>query len=493
MQTRTGKRTHRPKSQTAFFSESFDRFLCKHLKGFADVQPIDHRLALANMVLQAANRYRQHAAGDDAARFHYLELEEWFGRGGFERLNRRLHLFEVGQQWSKKDGETKPYRLSKHVEALRDKYLRNRLRRNIKPDNFLTEDGRSLAKLPSGSIHPKNIDGRTRRGFAGLSDVLEIAVPVDMGSLRELITDIDARIYLAESNIIQADFFHAEPERSQLEAVRTQAMQIYTKAQNGVCFGKVPTRYREYTTGRYFAEGAANLQSCSRLVRHAAMVGMWDIDIENCHFALLAQLSKKAGHHAQAIEHYLDNKAMVRQQIAADIGADIRTAKDSLLMTIYGAIRSNRAEDAIPRVLGGDMQKAATLYQHPAFATLYEDVRVATAAVVKAFPPFRDKVENCRGLYIPADKSDAKILAHILQGLEAAALEAAFRLFPDDIVLLQHDGFTSRRRLTDGELHQVQRAMAEATGCTLKVEQKQIQVDYGASFPPHERPTLAAA
>lgn len=38
-------------------------------------------------------------------------------------------------------------------------------------------------------------------------------------------------------------------------------------------------------------------------------------------------------------------------------------------------------------------------------------------------------------------------LAHIIQGIEAKALRASIRLYSDEVVLLMHDGFVSKRAL----------------------------------------------
>jgi hypothetical protein len=77
-------------------------------------------------------------------------------------------------------------------------------------------------------------------------------------------------------------------------------------------------------------------------------------------------------------------------------------------------------------------------------------------------------------------------LAHLLQGVEVAALEAACRLYPDEIVLLQHDGFAATCPLDTGRIEQ---AMLDATGYTLKIEQKAIQVNLGDAFDAHPHDT----
>ena len=67
-------------------------------------------------------------------------------------------------------------------------------------------------------------------------------------------------------------------------------------------------------------------------------------------------------------------------------------------------------------------------------------------------------------------------------GVEVTALEAAYRLYPKEIVLLQHDGFTSTKPL---DTKRIEAAMLEATGYRLEVEQKVIQVNLGDAFDAH--------
>ena len=71
------------------------------------------------------------------------------------------------------------------------------------------------------------------------------------------------------------------------------------------------------------------------------------------------------------------------------------------------------------------------------------------------------------------------ILAHLIQGAEAAALLAAFNLHPNDIVLLQHDGFVAHRRLN---AKAIELAVKEATGLALTLEEQQIRIDPDAQF-----------
>jgi hypothetical protein len=152
----------------------------------------------------------------------------------------------------------------------------------------------------------------------------------------------------------------------------------------------------------------------------------------------------------------------------------VRQAKDALIALIYGAKFSGRAEDALPMIFNST-QLAKKIYLHPKFLALRDDIAGAREVVLKAQEVSRRTIKNCRGLTIRLDDSNERQqLAHLLQGVEVTALEAAYRLYPKEIVLLQHDGFTSTKPL---DTKRIEAAMLEATGYRLEVKQKVIQVN----------------
>lgn len=63
-------------------------------------------------------------------------------------------------------------------------------------------------------------------------------------------------------------------------------------------------------------------------------------------------------------------------------------------------------------------------------------------------------------------------MAHLIQGIEAKALQAAVNLYPNDIVLLQHDGFAATARL---DVSAITDAVFSATGYCLELEEERIQ------------------
>ena len=464
------------------FDEAFLRYLARYLPGFKR-QPKDVRLALCAMIYEAPTRYRAHSHHDGYARFTWQELAQSFGRGRFNAINDELGLFEIlkedgRESWSKAEERTKAYMLTEQVATIRADYLKGVFKRGA--TRLMTQDGKYLQSLPASALAAKNKDGQNRRGFHGLP--VTSLVPVNLVQIKKLMVSIEARLLAHEAGFVTGELFSAPPNIKFLKALHQDAAMLVSKARNVNWPGRVLHRYTESESGRVYADGVGNLQNCYRALREAAMSGLYDIDIENCHYSILAQMAAAQGYPCTEINDYLANKKKVRESLAAEFGISVRQAKDALIALIYGAKFSVRETDALP-IIFNSTQLAKRIYQHPKFLALRDDIAGARAVVLKAQEVSRRTIKNCRGLTIRLDDSNERQqLAHLLQGVEVTALEAAYRLYPKEIVLLQHDGFTSIRPL---DTERIEAAMLEATGYRLEVEQKVIQVNLGDAFDAH--------
>ena len=83
------------------------------------------------------------------------------------------------------------------------------------------------------------------------------------------------------------------------------------------------------------------------------------------------------------------------------------------------------------------------------------------------------------GRAIGGKQAPEEILAHLIQGVEATALRGILTTFPEEIVLVQHDGFAARSRLDAGA---IEAAAALATGYTFEVEEKRITLELDSYF-----------
>ena len=470
-------------SRYEIYEEEFMRFLGRKLPKFKPY-PKAVRLALCGMIDDSQSRYRSHLHHDGYAWFTWKELEQAFGRKGFTAINEQLGLFDVlehegRQSWSSIEGSTKAYRLSDEVRDIHEGYLNACLNRR-RATNLCTPDTKTMRAVPANAIAAKNKDGNTRRGFK--ESAIKAAVPVNMVQVKKLIRDYEGMLLSKESSGFQLPLLSAPPDMKYLKQLKLEALAIYSRAHNNVCRGKIPHGYEESQSGRLYAMGSVNLQNCRRVLRETAMVGLYDLDIENCHYSILKQMAAANGYQCTAVTHYLNNKASVRQGLSDKFGITKQQAKDTLIALIYGARFSHRPQDALPKILKSHAL-ALEIYQDEVLKDLAKDIAGARKAILDAQPISRGKITNCLGLTFDLDGStDGQQLAHLMQGVEAMALSAAVDLYPESIVLLQHDGFTSTIRL---DAKRIEQAIFAKTGYRFEIAQTAIQVNSDSAFDAH--------
>lgn len=237
----------------------------------------------------------------------------------------------------------------------------------------------------------------------------------------------------------------------------------------------IPTTYRESPAGRLYAEGAINLQRCVGEVRKAALKGCYDVDIENCHWALLSQMATRIGITTPYISAYLDNKKATRAELASAAGISLDDAKFVLLAMIYGATldRTPRKNTlAIEARIGKEAADRLRGFQR--VRDLYRDVKKARAAIIQDYTDRTQKdgvIVNDAGREIGIKAEDREKLAHILQGSESVALQAMLSALHSTVALLQHDGLTVHGKPDIQHLEQIIKA---ETGYTLSLEAEQL-------------------
>ena len=182
------------------------------------------------------------------------------------------------------------------------------------------------------------------------------------------------------------------------------------------------------------------------------------------------------------------HKEMIRQNLMDGVELDKKQAKEALIALVYGAKLQESRFVALYKAVGHDKAKLRTLIHHRDYKALKRDVAAAGKAILAGWKPGQRSLVNGVGkpisLYDGTDRngnpkptSPAKLLAHLLQGAEAAMLKAAFRLYPDKIVLLVHDGFVATEPL-DTSL--IEAEVLRVTGYRMKLSGERIAVDLDA-------------
>jgi len=442
--------------------------------------------ALARMVWMGRTKRRRHPHFEGAMSFGYEELEDWFGRGQFPAVNDRLGFFKVSDHWhyklkdSKRSDEnfTKGYWFTDMVQASRDKYFSRRWRTETRLLFIEGEILKAQKTLPPAfaSTDTKGKASRASNAAKGSKELRHVPVDLDtLGLLRKWLTVIRREWQAGRA---PHDLVTQYPSLLVIERLYELTSQVIRMAKTDVAgHGYIAQQYTESPSGRWYANGV-NLQNSSSLIKEAALAGLWEYDFSNCHFDIIKQMAARYGYECKAIAQYLNNKKPTRQAIADQAGISVDQAKVCLLAIMYGARASTWHENAIPQEIG--KEAADRLYKVDLFKGITRDVARARAVILKNWPRTANgRLTNDYGKAISGTDTRAQQLAHLIQGAEAKALMVAIDMHPNDLVLLQHDGFVATRKLYAPA---ITKAVLQATGYLLVLEESQIQVNPDAHF-----------
>ena len=437
-----------------YVPEDFIKILRRGITGYRQLTPA-HQSRMAYYIWHYGTWRRRHKSPkwDDFMTIGYQELERDFGRGGFKAINDTLHIFEVTPNWYSTRGLTKGYNLSPKVQELKERYLVPRKRALTK---LIDSEARALRTLPK-PVAAKDSNGITATAWNNAKPLNKI--PVNMETLRYLYAHLQKMI----KQDGQDDMF-AQAQQEDFKYIAEAVGQLLRLANVDISErGYVMHRYVEASSGRLYARGVS-LQTTPRVIRQAALHGLYEYDFENCHYSIFSQLAARYGFEAVGIGHYLANKKAVREQLAQDIGITLEQVKMCLLAIMYGARANTWHENAIPNEIGAVSAKA--LYAHPQFQGIAQDINQGRRVILTNWPTRRTTLLNDMGKRIKKNEKPERKLAHLLQGIEAKALRAVIELIPDDVLLLMHDGFVTSRPVDTRAMEQ---AVCQATGYELSL------------------------
>jgi hypothetical protein len=242
------------------------------------------------------------------------------------------------------------------------------------------------------------------------------------------------------------------------------------------CNDDMPNRYREATGGRIVGV-QLNLQNIKREVKNAALQGQHDHDIVNCHGNFTAQLGKRHGEQTDTIDWFNDLKSNKDKdngeysRFVEQFTDNEKAFKTAMLALIYGAPLSDRAGHAINSLLYDGATDFINDENIKEFVREASNVRAVVLSKAE-----RRKGQLFNHLGKPLEISDNRVTsktkyAHILHGFEAAMLHNAIRLYGDNISLLSHDGFATKRPIETDSLEQ---EFQYQTGLTIKMKTTEI-------------------
>lgn len=467
-----------------YVPESFLIALQKGVKGFKELTR-EHQVKLARFVWDDGSSRRKHNKWEGYMTIHYKELYEAFGRdrvtgGRFKQINDSLKMFEVTNNWQHSKGVTKGYKLTENVQAIKNKYLKPKLDQVTR---LIRMDGKYVETLPK-AIDAKDLNGITAAAWRDAR--VSTKAPVDLDRLKSLYMHLEKKMLVQPTGDLWAKADYDDIEY-RIEVIGKLIRMAQTDVGGR---GFVIHRYAESTSGRLYGKGAT-LQNAPRTIKGAALHGLWDYDIENCHYAIFSQMAAKYGYETTAINYYLNHKAEVRQGIAERVGISVDDAKMCLLAVMYGARTNEWHENAIPRTIG---QAAGLLYKDRQFQDIAEDIKQGRRIILENHPKGRTTYTNAMNKrirykaareqeepdeYVKDAATPEQILAHLIQGVEAQALRKAISLCGEDVVVLMHDGFVSREQI---DVAQLEQAIYEDTGYRLQVVGKVITLPADMDF-----------
>ena len=414
---------------------------------------------MAFYVWIAGTSRRRHKKEDGYMSIGYMDLEKGFGRGGFKTINEALNIFDVTANWSQLKKLTKGFKPTELVQLVKDKYL---AQARPKITRLITLDGQAMRSLPE-AVASKDLDEVTATAWKEAKPFNNI--PVQLDKMKELQAHLERM-----PNKKTGDLFHdadIDDINYRIEIIGQLIRLAHTDVAGR---GFIAHRYAEGRTGRLYARGIS-LQTAPRIIRKAALHGLYDYDIENCHYSIFYQLAQRAGIECVNIKHYLTNKSEVRKAVSANVSITLKQTKSCLLALMYGAKLSEWYENAIPDEIG--QEKARALYADANFSGIAADVKAGGKLILEQWDKSKTMLFNDMGKSILLSEPSNKKMAHLLQGIEAKAIKAAIMLYPDDVVLLMHDGFVSKAIL---DLQMIEQVIYDETGFNLQVSYEPITV-----------------
>lgn len=445
--------------------EGFVRHLGAHLPGFQGLkQP--HQVSLAKMIFDAGDWRFNHNRYAGYSSFSSRDLDQWFGRGQFNRINAELAIFERTASFHFRPSYGQPstygYKLGSQVEAIKQEYL---AASNGELSYLLRMDAKVIRSIPAAidSLDSNNLPDKMWRGINVVA-----AVPVNLGALQRLESMLVTAVGLDGERV------EGKALEFELEATRKLRFLAGTYLAGP---GSILHRYRAAQSGRLYAQNGLSLQTAPRRVRSFALDGMIDYDMEACHHNIFIQLAGQCGYQAKAVEAYVRDKVDVRRELAQRIEISSEDAKFVLLAVLYGAktsvgrvLNNGQLENSIPERLG--VERSEALFADKAFAAIAGDIRAGRSAILESWPRRRGGIVNKVGKSLSVTgSSDEQQLAHLCQGVEAGALRAVIEHETDSVCLLMHDGFVTSKAINKDAAED--RILAR-TGHRLRLVEKKI-------------------
>ncbi|MFK5987157.1 MAG: hypothetical protein QM479_17240 [Pseudomonadota bacterium] len=413
--------------------KSFSNYLRNNLDGFNNL-PEKMQFHFCQLSFSLSNKKYQHQKFKGYSFLPYQTIYSKFGRN-FLSINEQLGFFDITTNWSKSKSYSRGVKLTEHVAVLKAEFLKS----DPVLSELISENGKILRTLPTNGIL-KEVNLTNRKYTA-----IKSTIAVDHVEADKLLSYL---LSMKHTNGLNVNVDYV------VDSIRTIKHYSYTKIAGK---NTLIQRYSYSDSGRLYAKNI-NLQNAPKIVRDAFLDGCYNHDFDNCHYSIFCQLAERVGYQCPAIKHYIAHKTEVREKLSIDIGISIKAVKTALLAIMYGSKATQWHEAAIPRLIG---ERAPALYEHQIFKGISEEIQIARKKIIEGWTNKTQRsFINHMNKPISKAEDDRFIMAHFQQGIESKMLHVAIDNFGDEIVLLQHDGFSTKSKIdTDIIINQIKREM----------------------------------
>jgi hypothetical protein len=460
-------------------TDSYYQHLRKHVDGFRHLQD-EKQLILGeifkNQSLRDAFRHRKHRGYQF---YPKTVLREQFGKN-YRRITETFfdinHDYLWGQE-DKKKNYTKGYKVKSEILETVADYIWESSHGNR---SGLLINGKPYRRRGNG-VSSRDINGNCRSCRVHMRPTIFINTENLHAKATKLSKAYDAMQSGREPNTqgIEAFYSHISgryPDKTD----RLDKIQWYT----GIIFellrlsnvkplqhGEILQLYRETSTGRLQGQDL-HLQTIPKLIRTEALrgLGLWLYDFDNCHYQILEQMANRHGISLPMVKKYNTDKNAFRGAISDELGVSIDQVKKALMSIAYGAVANTG--HAISKTIG---DKDREFLNHPFVTGLFSDIRECRNELIDNAERKRSRtgyrIMNDAGKGISEDEDKKTILAHLLQGAEAAMLNSIINAHEDSMYLLLFDGWISNERM---DVEALETQVKNDTGYTIKITEEKV-------------------
>lgn len=408
--------------------------------------------------------WARHDEKSDCISVSSRSLDSVFGRNGFKRINAEVGWIDTealssggGYHFCKsgRGGATRAYKITTSGldavwgainDGLGDEFI-------SKQSAATKNHGRTLQSTTSTSAHALGRFEMPLRIRLARSELLKVSDEVALlSSANEMLKPSKRLEPLAErlASMTPRERLHTLVRYRLTTLLMLDLCRPLNKRESK----GVIQRYTQSEAGRWYGKSdGLSLQNVPRELRAAAFKGNYLIDIDNCHYALLAQMADRVGLSTPCINELLRDKKQFRAAIASEVHANTRIIKEALIALLFGA-KLNGARSSLNELFRP--HQLERFRSSVAVKSLASEISACSPVVVNSYREKSKKagaLVNDLGKSVTASSKDLKqSIAFLLQGAEAQILSAVGTKYGKHMRLLLHDGFISSRRLNESDL-----------------------------------------